>query len=79
MKNIRIGFAMCGSFCTFDKAIVQMTELVKAGAEVTPIMSQTAYSTDTRFGRAEEINGRIENICSRKIIHTVEKLSLIHI
>lgn len=72
MDKLKIGFAMCGSFCTFDKAIEQMSALVAAGAEVTPIMSQTAYTTDTRFGKADDINRRIESICQKSIIHTVE-------
>lgn len=72
MDKLHIGFAMCGSFCTFGKAISVMEELA-AGWEVTPIMSQTAFSTDTRFGKAEEINKRIESICGREIIHTIEK------
>ena len=63
---------MCGSFCTFDKAIEQMSLLKAKGAEVTPIMSQTAYTTDTRFGKADDINTRIESICKKSIIHTVE-------
>ena len=71
MKNLKIGFAMCGSFCTFDKAIEQIEELTTLGATVTPIMSQTAYSTDTKFGKADEINKRIEKICNCSIIHTI--------
>ncbi len=63
---------MCGSFCTFDKAIEQMSLLADKGAVITPIMSQIAYSTDTRFGKADEIIKRIESICQRNIIHTVE-------
>ena len=62
---------MCGSFCTFSNAIEQMSALISAGASVTPVMSQTAYSTDTRFGKAEDINRRIEDICKNRIIHTV--------
>lgn len=71
MKDLSVGFALCGSFCTFEKAISQMADLVEKGAAVTPIMSQTAYSTDTRFGKSDEINERIESICGKKIIHTV--------
>lgn len=71
MNNLKIGFAMCGSFCTFDKAIDQITLLRAQGAEVTPIMSQTAYSTDTRFGKSDEINKRIADICQNNIIHTI--------
>ncbi len=71
MDNLKIGFAMCGSFCTFDKAIEQMAKLTASGASITPIMSQTAYTTNTRFGKAEDINRRIEEICQKSIIHTV--------
>ncbi|MBQ5824895.1 MAG: dipicolinate synthase subunit B [Clostridia bacterium] len=73
MDKLRIGFAMCGSFCTFDKVMAVMQELVNRDMEVTPIMSNMAYSTDTRFGKAEEINKRIESICGKEIIHTIEK------
>lgn len=71
MNNTKIGFALCGSFCTFSLVIPQLEALVNAGAQVTPIMSNTAYTTDTRFGKAEEHVARIENICGRKIIHTI--------
>ncbi len=52
MTKATIGFAMCGSFCTFSKALSQMKRLVELGYRVIPIMSQNAYSTDTRFGKA---------------------------
>lgn len=73
MDNLQIGFALCGSFCTFSKAIAQISELVDQGAEVTPIMSPIAYCTDTRFGKAADINERIESICGKRIIHTIEQ------
>ncbi len=52
MTKATIGFAMCGSFCTFSKALSQMKGLVESGYRVIPIMSHNAYSTDTRFGKA---------------------------
>ena len=63
-------FAMCGSFCTFDKALVEMEKL-RENYELLPVMSETAYTTDTRFGTAESFRKRIESICGRSIIHTV--------
>lgn len=54
MTKATIGFAMCGSFCTFSKAFTQMQRLVDSGYDVIPIMSQNAFSTSTRFGKAEE-------------------------
>ena len=66
-----MGFALCGSFCTFKKVIPQMKKLVDEGYKVIPIMSNTAYTTDTRFGKAMEFNEQIEEICKEKIIYTI--------
>lgn len=71
MSQITVGFAMCGSFCTFHKAIPQMEELVRRGYRVLPILSQTAYTTDTRFGKAVDFQEKIEGITGNPIIHTV--------
>ncbi len=71
MKELKIGFALCGSFCTFKNAIEQLAELNAAGAQVTPIMSETAYSTATRFGQPQEHIEIIESVCGKKIIHTI--------
>ena len=71
MNRLRVGFCMCGSFCTFSKVIPIMQKLVDEGAEVFPIMSETAFSTDTRFGKAREHIERIEKICGKKIISSL--------
>ncbi len=70
MKKATIGFAMCGSFCTFSKALSQMQTLVDMGYKVLPIMSQNAYSTDTRFGKATEMVKRAEEITGERVLHT---------
>lgn len=71
MTKATIGFAMCGSFCTFSKAFLQMERLVESGYKVIPIMSQNAYSTDTRFGKAEEMVKKAESITGGRVLHTV--------
>ncbi|MDR0914757.1 MAG: dipicolinate synthase subunit B [Oscillospiraceae bacterium] len=71
-KKIRVGFVICGSFCTIAKAIESIEALQNAGYEVLPIMSDTAYATDTRFGAAADIIAKIENLTQKKIIHTIE-------
>lgn len=71
LKNKKIGFAMCGSFCTFSKAIVAVKQLKDAGADVIPIMSETAYSTDTRFGKADEFKNRLKDITSNDVIASI--------
>ena len=71
MEPLTIGFAICGSFCTFSKVLPEMKKLVEAGYNVVPIMSSVAYSTDTRFGKAKDFADKIEDICNRKIISTI--------
>lgn len=71
MSKANVGFALCGSFCTFKKVIPQIEALVSAGFHVVPIMSGVSYSTDTRFGKAEDFIKQIEDITGGKIIHTI--------
>lgn len=66
-----IGYALCGSYCTFDKAIGALEKLCSLYQSVTPIMSENAFSTDSRFGAAREFNDRIEGLCGKKIISTI--------
>ena len=65
-----IGYAMCGSFCTFERSL-RILEKLSAEHEVVPIMSENAYSTDTRFGRASMIRERVK-AAGGEIIHTIE-------
>lgn len=72
MTGMNVGFALCGSFCTIDKAIIEMETLVKNGANVTPIMSEIVNNTDTRFGNADIRTKRVEDICAKKILKTIK-------
>ena len=74
MEPHKIGFALCGSFCTFKRVITQIEELKNLGYEILPIMSQTAYSTDTRFGKAEDFIKKIEDICQKSVLHTLPEV-----
>jgi len=71
MQGKRIGFAMTGSFCTFERVLRILPEFIERGAEVTPILSETAYGTNTRFMKAADVIGRMEEICGRKVLHTI--------
>lgn len=71
MTDKTVGYAICGSFCTFSKTIPQIKKLVESGVRVLPIMSQNAYSTDTRFAKAEEFISEVERITGEKVIHTI--------
>ncbi|MBE7048621.1 MAG: dipicolinate synthase subunit B [Ruminococcaceae bacterium] len=71
MKNKTLGFALTGSFCTFSRVVKELEVLASTGASVMPIMSQNAYTTDTRFGKAQDFIQTIESITGNKIIHTI--------
>lgn len=70
--GIKIAYVMTGSFCTFNKAFRQAVALKNMGAELIPVMSSNAYSTDTRFGLAKQHVQSFEEICGRKVIATIE-------
>lgn len=72
MSVVKIGFAMCGSFCTFSKAIAEMENLLNNGFDVQPIMSFNAYNLDTKFGKAKDFINKIEKMCEKQIIHTIQ-------
>lgn len=72
LADKRIGFAMCGSFCTFSRAITALEKLAETGATIIPIMSESAYNTDTRFGDAEFFRHKAEKITGNGIINTVK-------
>lgn len=68
-----IGFAMCGSFCTFSQVFPIMEQLA-AVHEVIPIYSPAAYGTDTRFGSAQDHIRRAASICGRDPLHTIPQV-----
>lgn len=72
LAGLKLGVALCGSFCTFSKALQSIEDLVAAGIDVTPIMSFNAYETSTRFGEACDHISKIERLTGKKIIHTIE-------
>lgn len=71
-NGFKIGFALTGSFCTFETILPIMENIIKEGAEVFPIMSYNAYNFDTKFGKAKDFIKRIETITGKQIIHTIQ-------
>ena len=72
VKGKRIGFVLTGSFSMLKKAISQMRKLKEFGADIIPIMSETTYTLDTKFGKAEDFIRQIEEISKKKVIHTIQ-------
>ena len=70
---MKIGFALCGSFCTFSKVFPVMEELANCHT-VTPIFSRSAATLDSRFGKAAEFLARAEKICAAAPLLTIPEV-----
>ena len=68
---MNIGFALCGSFCTYQ-AVFPVVENLAKNHQVFPIFSFASGSIDSRFGTAQEHIQRIAEICGREPIMTIE-------
>ena len=66
-----IGFAMCGSFCTYS-AVFPVLEQLVSEHRIVPIMSTVSHSTDSRFGKSQEHIDRVTSLCGRPPLTTIE-------
>ncbi len=72
----KLGLAICGSFCTFDELLPQVRSLAQE-YEITPILSEAAYLTDTRFGLAAAFVKELRTLCAREPITTIEEAEVL--
>ena len=70
---MELGFAMCGSFCTFDRVFPVLARC-PAEHRVTPIFSDAAYTVDSRFGTAKAHIARAAALCGRPPLHTLAEV-----
>ena len=77
MRKERVGFAVCGSFCTHEKVLGALKRLTETYETVIPIASENAAFTDTRFGTSEDLMETLEELTGNEVlcdITTVEPL-----
>ncbi len=70
MERKRLGLALCGSYCTYEKLFAAASALARV-YDLVPIMSDTAAETDTRFGTAAEHIRRLMELCGKHVITTI--------
>lgn len=68
-----VGFAMCGSFCTYTQVFAAMEQLTKL-YRVIPIFSRSSYTIDSRFGTAQSHIRRAAELCGIEPLHTIEEV-----
>ncbi|MBE6769673.1 MAG: dipicolinate synthase subunit B [Ruminococcaceae bacterium] len=71
MSQLNLGYAMCGSFCTLKNSVNTLKGLKSDGHNITPIMSEIVYNSDTRFYNCEDLKKDVTEICQNKIINSV--------
>ena len=70
---MKIGFALCGSFCTYE-AVFPVLEQLSGIHALIPIFSGNAYTTDTRFGTAAGWVQKAAAICGTAPLHTIAQV-----
>lgn len=70
MEKKKLGLALCGSYCTYEKLFAALPALLER-YELVPIMSDTAAETDSRFGRAAEHLRRLRELTGRAVVTTI--------
>ena len=71
LAGVKIGCAMTGSFCTFDRVLEMFEQLKAAGAEIYPILSFNAARLDTRFMRAVDLYRKLNEISGRSVMDSI--------
>src|SRR5690554_3794413 len=71
LKGKKIGLAITGSHCTFEKILPQIDILKREGAEVFIIMSYSSLNTDTRYGKAQDWYEKFKTASEHEIISSI--------
>lgn len=71
LKDLKIGIALTGSSCNFEKVFSVIEKLSEKGADLYPIISPAAATFDTRFGKAEEWKEKLKKITGKELITTI--------
>ena len=66
-----MGFAICGSFCTHQAVLKELEHLCGEYETVLPILSPVTQTTDTRFGTANDLVTKVEQLTGHRAIRTI--------
>ena len=72
LKGKNIGVALTGSFCTYEKTFRVLEELASLGANLYPILSDSAQQITSRFGEPAYYLDKLRSITGREPILTIE-------
>ncbi len=72
LNNKKIGIALTGSFCTYDKVFQEIERLAEDNATIYPIFSIASQTIDSRFGKAEDFLHKMKYLTGNDPITTIE-------
>ena len=73
MRKERVGFALCGSFCTHARVLEELEKLCREYETVLPVVSEVCQRTDTRFGTAEAFLSAVEKLTGHTVISSISQ------
>ena len=73
LKGKKVGVALTGSFCTYEKVFVQLRKLKVEGAEIVTIFSNASQTIDSRFGSPEDFMKEAEEITGSRPLLTISQ------
>lgn len=71
MRKERVGFAVCGSFCTHAQVLKGLESLTEIYETVIPIVSEISAFTDTRFGTSEKLLEQMEDLTGNEVLYDI--------
>ena len=71
IKGKKIGIALTGSFCTFEKMFTELQKLKDAGADIYPIMSDASQTIESRFGKPDTYVTKVKEITGKEPIISI--------
>ena len=73
LKGKKVGVALTGSFCTYEKTFVQLRKLKEEGAEIATIFSNVSQTIDSRFGSPQDFMKEAEEITGSRPLLTISQ------
>ena len=73
LKGKKIGVALTGSFCTYEKTFVQLRKLKEEGAEIATIFSNVSQTIDSRSGSPQDFMKEAEEITGSRPLLTISQ------
>lgn len=73
IKGKKVGIALTGSFCTYEKTFLELQKLVNAGADIYPILSDASQTIESRFGKPDIYVTKIKEITGKNPIVSIQE------